>query len=145
MREERRIYAVIDTNVLVSSLFSSGSASNPSQVINALIKGAITPLYNDEIIEEYREVLSRDKFKFKAEHIDALLSVFVEFGINTARSDAGDEVFPDNDDIVFYEVALTVDDAYLVTGNTKHFPVKTFVVTPAEMVEILQEKGFLGQ
>lgn len=112
-------------------------------MIGAVINGAIIPLYNDEIIEEYRDVLARDKFKFSHALIDSLLSAFIEFGIDTARTDADNEIFPDDDDIVFYEVALTVQDAYLVTGNTKHFPVKTFVVTPAEMVEILQEKGLL--
>ena len=30
-------------------------------------------------------------------------------------------------------------DAYLVTGNIKHFPVKPYVVTPKEMLEILNE------
>ncbi len=30
-------------------------------------------------------------------------------------------------------------DAYLVTGNIKHFPVQAHVVTPKEMLEILNE------
>lgn len=139
MKERKRIYAVIDTNVLVSSLFSTGRPSNPSLVISAVLDGKITPLYNNEIIEEYRDVLARDKFNFKSELIDSLLSVFTEFGINTARSST-DEIFMDEEDIVFYEVALSVDDAYLVTGNTKHFPIKPFIVTPAQMVEILQKE-----
>jgi hypothetical protein len=29
------------------------------------------------------------------------------------------------------------DDAYLVTGNIKHFPIKSFVVTPKEMLDIM--------
>ena len=41
-------------------------------------------------------------------------------------------------DAVFYEVALSKDDAYLITGNTKHFPHTPIVVTPAEMLEILE-------
>ena len=45
--------------------------------------------------------------------------------------------------IVFYEVALSKEDAYLVTGNKKHFPQKPIVVTPAEMLEILQREGML--
>ncbi len=48
------------------------------------------------------------------------------------------EHFPDPKDVVFYEVALSKDDAYLVTGNKKHFPQKPIVVTPAEMLEILK-------
>ena len=142
MRGEKRIYAVIDTNVLVSSLFSKGF-SNPSTVINSVISGTITPLYNDEIIEEYRDVLSRRKFNFNPKHIENLISVFTEFGVNAVRKNSFNEDFPDSDDIVFYEVAMSVDDSYLVTGNIKHFPRKSFVVTPAQMVEILREKGLL--
>ena len=54
-----------------------------------------------------------------------------------------DEFFPDPKDIVFYEVALSKEDAYLVTGNKKHFPQKSIVVTPAEMLEILKREGIL--
>ena len=39
---------------------------------------------------------------------------------------------------MFYEVALSEEDAYLVTGNTKHFPKSPIVVTPAEMVKLLE-------
>ena len=39
--------------------------------------------------------------------------------------------------------AVIDTDAYLVTGNKKHFPDKPIVVTPAEMVEILREHGLL--
>lgn len=143
MKEEKRIFATIDTNVLVSSLFSAKGLSNPALVIKAVLDGTIIPLYNSDIIKEYRDVLSREKFKFSPVLINNLLRAFIEFGIDTVRRDAGDEVFSDNDDIVFYEVTLSVKDAYLVTGNTKHFPAKTFVVTPAEMVGILREKGLL--
>lgn len=143
MEDENKIYAVIDTNVLVSSLFSAKGSSNPSKVIRCVLNGIITPLYNFEIIEEYRDVLSRDKFHFTPNLINDLLSVFTEFGIDTVRTNITDEIFPDSDDIVFYEVAMSVADAYLVTGNTKHFPRKAFVVTPTQMVEILCEKGLL--
>lgn len=53
---------------------------------------------------------------------------------------AVDEVLPDPDDAVFYEIVMearTISDAYLVTGNIKHFPVRPFVVTPKEMLDIL--------
>ena len=49
---------------------------------------------------------------------------------------------PDPDDAVFYEIVMEARknvDAYLVTGNLKHFPEEAFVVTPAEMVEIINE------
>lgn len=39
--------------------------------------------------------------------------------------------------MVFYEVTLSVDETYLITCDIKHFPVKPFIVTPAQMIEIL--------
>ena len=52
---ETKIYAVIDTNVLVSALFSISGHSNPSIIIRKIIYGVITPLYNEEILGEYKE------------------------------------------------------------------------------------------
>ena len=40
---------------------------------------------------------------------------------------------------VFYEVALSKEDSFLVTGNIKHFPKKPFIVTPSEMLTIISE------
>ncbi|MBQ9157285.1 MAG: hypothetical protein IJ137_10955 [Eubacterium sp.] len=54
------------------------------------------------------------------------------------------ENLPDPKDVVFYAVTMEArkaDDAYLVTGNIKHFPLKPFVVTPREMLTILENKG----
>ena len=51
-----------------------------------------------------------------------------------------EEIFPDPKDIIFYAVTMAAKknyDPYLVTGNIKHFPVKSFVVTPREMLTIL--------
>ena len=57
-------------------------------------------------------------------------------GINSERVASG-ETFPDASDAMFYEVALSKENAYLVTGNLKHFPNTPIVVTPAELAEIL--------
>ena len=97
------------------------------------------PLYNDEIIAEYEEVLHRSKFHFTPSLVNKYLKSICKMGISSERVHS-DEVFPDQDDVVFYEVALSKEDAYLVTGNTKHFPKTPIVVTPAEMMEILQRK-----
>lgn len=138
MAEDRPIYAVIDTNVLVSALLASSDRSNPMRVILAILSGKIIPMYNSEIISEYREVLSRKKFPFTSGQIYDLLNYFMTFGIDCQRIDVNDEVFPDKDDRVVYEVRMSVEGSYLVTGNLRHFPYKPYVVTPAQMLEILQ-------
>lgn len=135
--EKNNIYAVIDTNVIVSALLSHNIQSSTYIVFDAILNGKITPIYNEDILNEYLEVLSRDKFPFQKEDIDMVATLITRSGLKLERTKAIDEIFPDPKDIVFYEVAMSKDDAYLVTGNIKHFPQKPFVVTPAEMVEIL--------
>lgn len=133
------IYAVLDTNVLVSALLSRSADSTISKLINAVTEQKITPLYHPEIIREYEEVLSRDKFPFLPAAREALINRIKHKGIDSQRVPF-DAFMPDEDDRVFYEVALSHDGAYLVTGNQKHFPIDPIVVTPAEMLEIIAKE-----
>lgn len=133
-----KIYAVIDTNVLVSALLSRFKDTSTVQLLQLLILGEITPIYNDEIFEEYQTVLTRSKFGFPDTLIDETLDVIRRYGINSSGTEASEQL-PDPKDVVFYEVALSVEDSFLVTGNTKHFPRKPFVVTPAELLRIIHE------
>ena len=95
------------------------------------------PLVNDEIIKEYADVLHRPKFRFPEELVNSVIRSIERTAIRPGRIFCEEE-FPDPKDAVFYEVALSKDDAYLITGNTKHFPRTPIVVTPAEMLEILK-------
>ena len=137
---EDKIFAVIYTNVIVSALIATKPDSYPLMVLSNVYQGPIVPVYNDEILAEYRDVLYRDKFHLKSEDIELALKTITETGLNLARTSVLGEDFPDPKDVVFYEVKMSKDDAYLVTGNVKHFPKKPFVVTPKEMVEILNGK-----
>ena len=130
------IRAVIDTNVLVSVLLSKSEESSVIKLIDAVLDGKIIPLYNNEIVAEYTEVLPRPKFKFDREIRELLVERIVFLGEDADRT-AYSESLPDEDDRVFYEVALSTEDAYLVTGNLKHFPKTPIVVTPAQMLDIL--------
>ena len=134
------ICAVIDTNVLVSALLARNGGAATVKVIHAVLSGKITPLYHQEIIEEYEEVLARPKFHFNKEDISILISAFKQFGIEVFPQPTG-EILIDMDDLIFYEVAMEKrdDDAKLVTGNLKHYPIKDFIITPAEMLEILEK------
>lgn len=143
MQDINKVFAVIDTNVIVSSLFSVDGSSFPALVVGAVLSGIITPLYNDEILDEYRDVLSRPKFPFGKEMTDTIVSAIRDFGLNMVRTPIQDVIIQDADDIVFYEVKMSLDAAYLVTGNTRHFPKEPFVVTPAEMIEVLKKKGLV--
>ena len=62
------IHAVIDTNVLVSVLLAKSEDSSVIKLIDAVLNGKIIPLFNNEIVAEYTEVLSRPKFNFDKEN-----------------------------------------------------------------------------
>lgn len=134
-----KIFAVFDTNVLVSGLLSKQSDSAVVLTLDALLNKEVIPLYNQEILDEYREVLHRDKFKFPKELVDSVVNQIERDGLLVNRV-ATDETFMDPDDVVFYEVALSTEDALLVTGNTKHFPKTPVVVTPSEFLKILGKR-----
>ncbi len=136
------IYAVIDTNVIVSAYITKNLLAATSKVWAAVLQGKIIPVYSDEIIDEYIDVLHRKKFDIPEHLIKWAIDRILMNGIRGERVPSA-EHFPDPKDIVFYEVAMSKEDAYLVTGNKKHFPDKPIVVTPAEMVEILRERGLL--
>ena len=136
-----KYYAVFDTNVLVASLLTKHPDSPTARVVDAISEEKLIPLYNEEILEEYDDVLHRAKFPFSNAAIQNIIQVIRQFGLAVSPSPTG-EVLPDMDGLVFYEVVMEkrkADDAYLITGNLKHFPVREYIVTPAEMISILEQ------
>lgn len=133
-------YAVIDANVLVSALLSSHDDAATVQVVGRLLSGEVIPLFNDEILNEYNEVLRRKRFHFSEGTVRILIDVMEKFGMAVNPSPSG-EILPDMKDLPFYEVVLEKrsDTAYLVTGNIRHFPKKPFVVTVREFLDILDQ------
>lgn len=79
------------------------------------------PMYDADIIAEYEDVLHRTKFPISSEVADALIAYIIENGFEASRINFK-ETMPDEDDRVFYEVSLSQEDSYLVTGNLKHYP-----------------------
>ena len=130
------IYAVIDTNVLVSALLSKHDNAATVQIIESIFNGIITPVYSDQIIYEYRTVLQREKFKFPQEAQNHLIYAIEKFGIYTFPPKSQINL-PDVKDLPFYEAAIAQTYYYLITGNKKHFPDESFVLTPRAMINIL--------
>lgn len=132
-------YAVIDTNVFISALLSKRTDTATVQVLDALLDGIIIPLYHEDILAEYDEVLHRSKFHFKKETIKLVINAVKQYGVEIFPKPTG-EILTDLDDLIFYEVTMEkrYEGAYLVTGNQKHYPIKDFIVTPAEMMMIIE-------
>lgn len=132
-----RRYAIIDTNVLVSAMLKWTSV--PGNIMEFAFSGVIIPILNERIVTEYREVLMREKFHFAREIVDDVIQALEEQG-EYIDTDNMDYELPDPKDVVFYAIVMEKrkeEDTYLVTGNIKHFPNVSYVVTPKEMLDIL--------
>lgn len=130
------IYAVIDTNVLVSALITKNPEAATAKLVKLLLKQGFVPMYNAEIIAEYEDVLHRSKFPILPDVADTLIAFIIDHGVEASRIDFA-EPMPDEDDRVFYEVSLNNEDSFLVTGNLKHYPVSPMVITPADFIRII--------
>ena len=122
---------VLDTNVLVSGLLNPNGP--PASILNLIVTGRITLLYDSRIIYEYSEVLCREKFGFKSGWIDGLIAYFYHEGEYISASPTR-EGFRDDDDRMFYEVAVSGKADFLVTGNMNHFPKDSRIVSPRDFI-----------
>lgn len=132
-----KYYAVIDTNVLVSAMLKWNSV--PGHIIELVFDGLIVPVFSREIIEEYKEVLSRSKFHLSNDIVEDIIGSLTDSGIFVDGETQNVE-FIDEKDRMFFEVVMEErkeEDAYLVTGNIRHFPVEPFIVTPRQMLDII--------
>ena len=129
---------VLDTNVLISGLLNpSGS---PSRVLNLILNGKLKLLIDNRIFLEYSDVIRRPKFKFKIEWINPLLD-FIKMESDFILAEPFEIDFSDPDDLVFYEVAKSGEANYLITGNKKHFPEESNIVTPKEFIDLIYHEG----
>ena len=134
------IYAVIDTNVIVASLLTRNHDSATARVMNAVYDGRVTPLVCDEILAEYDEVLHRPRLKLDTAKCDFILSLIRDRAepIQPMRTD---DAMPNEDDRVFFEVALAGQhnfEAILVTGNLKDYPHASFAMSPSAFCEFIE-------
>jgi putative PIN family toxin of toxin-antitoxin system len=123
---------VLDTDVIVSALMNSNGI--PGRILALVLNGKIKILYDNRIIFEYIDVLSRKNFGFSEEIIHDMIDYFRNDGeyINSEHSNIK---FIDDTDKKFYEVFKSGEAQYLVTGNIKHFPKENGIIIPKEFIE----------
>ena len=127
---------VIDTNVLVSALWSKNNRL--SQIISAVINDKLVACYNTAIIAEYEDVLSRQKlaFHFEKSRVDEILNKIKIDGLSVVVTPSSIPL-PDEDDRVFYDVAKACD-AYLITKNLQDFPSASFILPPDQFLYLIE-------
>ena len=96
------------------------------------LTGQIKLIFSDNIIDEYKDVLSRPRLSISVDDANAILEAIQTYG---ERVEPIASTFPmtDEDDRIFYDASRSAG-AYLITGNTKHYPNESFIFTPAEFL-----------
>jgi len=139
------IKAVIDTNVLVSGLVHTNSATAPTIIIDAWVSGQFTLILSDHIRAEllrtlnkpyFKKRIAKQKIKRFIKLLDSLVktTVIIEEIHHTATH-------PEDDIILATAVNAKAD--YLVTGDKKLLQKVGIsfrdirLVTPAEFLKLL--------
>ena len=110
---------VLDTNVLVSGMLSASGP--PCRIVDAVVAGKITLLFDAAILIEYREVLSRPKFPLTGAQRETVLQHIQRLG-HVMPAKALVKRLPHRDDEKFLAVAVAGCADCLVTGNMRHYP-----------------------
>lgn len=131
---------VLDTNIVVSALLSPFGP--PARIVDLMLAGELTMTFDDRVLTEYRQVLSRPRFGFAAGDVERLLQ-FIEAEGTAVLAKPWPYPLPDPDDSAFIEVAAAAG-APLVTGNLRHFPADRCpgvdVRAPADFLRVWQER-----
>jgi putative PIN family toxin of toxin-antitoxin system len=122
--------------VIVSALINANGT--PAKLLTLILNGNIKILYDNRIIFEYNDVLSRKEFGFPEETVNDLIDYFRHNGefINPEHIKAK---FSDETDRKFYEIYKSGKAQYLITGNIKHFPKEDAIIKPNDFMQIYEK------
>ena len=128
---------VLDTNIVISSAISAGG--NPSAIMELASAMLIQVYYNDEILDEYKRVLAYERLKIEREKQEEIIEKIISIG-TFIKPKSSSISLPDESDRIFYDTAQAAE-AILVTGNIKHYPSESFIMSPADYCQRLIESG----
>ncbi len=125
---------VLDTNVVVSAHLKAEGFER--FVLDLAIAGKLRLFVSPEILEEYRGVLVRPKFRIARKHVERSMPL-IQKRATVIEPKMHVTAASDPDDNKFLECAETAGADFLVTGNKRHFPkkwAKTSVVNAKKLI-----------
>jgi len=127
---------VLDTNVLVSSIFFSGP---PAQILNAWHTGHVQFVLTSEIIDEYFRVADILSGKFASVEISPILTLIITHSEIVQTPPLAQQVCEDPDDDKFLACALGSDCKIIISGDKHLLKMSGYrgitVITPRAFVE----------
>jgi putative PIN family toxin of toxin-antitoxin system len=128
---------VLDTNVLISGLFFSGT---PARILAAWADGAFELVASVEVLAEYRRVAERLHKQYPAVDIKSILDLITRETRIVKPVPVPVSACDDPDDLKFLACALAGGAAIVVTGDKALLRASGFrgvgVMTPREFVRL---------
>jgi putative PIN family toxin of toxin-antitoxin system len=136
---------VLDTNILISGVLHIGK---PSKILDLALQNRIEIVASVQIIDEFKEVIARDKFRLSSEEQE----IFTNFIIRLCRIVAVKSIFKvvkdDPDDDVIVRTAYDSKVDYIVSGDRHILDLGAFagikIVRASELLKILEEFSYGG-
>jgi putative PIN family toxin of toxin-antitoxin system len=113
------VRVVLDTNVLLSACLKP--AGLEAQVVEMAISGAVEACVTSAVLDEYADVLRRDKFRAYRDRAEAILAAIEACTVRVVPLESSTAAL-DEDDNRFLECAAAAGSEYLITGNLRHYP-----------------------
>lgn len=124
---------VIDTNILISSLWGN----KPRELINLWLNGTVRVLSTPAIIEEYLSVLSR--FELSLDDMQKWTRLFIERTERIREETLVDIIKDDPADNKFLSCAVGGKAGYVVSGDKHLLKIKKY-----SNVVVIKVSDFLG-
>lgn len=118
---------VLDTNIILSAVLSD--SGYPAKIFDLFLEKEVTLYYCKAMIDEYKDVLSRERFGISRDRVGRIINIIRKLGVNI-EPEASCFPMEDESDRIFYDTAQEVY-AWLLTGNIKHYPDKDFILVPS--------------
>lgn len=135
--------AVLDTNVLISAVISTGT---PHDVVVAGFEGEYAIVVSVATLTEFRETLLKypERFHLDEDEVQEEVETIRYFAEFVEPNEEISAVDADPDDDKFLEAAVAGNVDYLVSGDRHVLDVDSFrgvdIVTPREFYTVLEDR-----
>ena len=128
---------VIDTNVLISAIFWTGK---PKQILNKVRREEVTFLTSEFLLEEIRDVLTRENkpFKLSTEEAERIVKEMRNLAV-VIKTGSHLSICQDENDNRVLECAIDGNADCIITGDSHLLQLGSF-----QKIDIMTVSDFLG-
>ena len=124
-----------DTNVLISASIVQGKQY---EILRIAKMGEIKLILSPDIIEEFKEVISRPRFSFSQEQVANAVQQILDLAEIVIPQEKLDIIIEDEEDNKVLECALEGKVQYIISGDSHLLSLKSY-----ENIEIVNATSFL--